>query len=178
MAETTRQSDSKQICQRLQSLLAELSKPYKEGLRAGAYQAINSEVCLQPLTEKARETRFAYPKVKGLNIEFFESDVFQKGSFSILEPSENGSPVDELLQVLLVPGVAFDRGGGRLGYGKGFYDRWLQSKSVLKIGVAFSCQLSEQRLSNEQHDVAMDLIVTEKFILGTESVPQVLERAI
>lgn len=62
---------------------------------------------------------------------------------------------------LLVPGVGFDLSGARLGRGKGFYDRYLENKDVLKIGLAWSEQLVE-KIPMEQHDCRMDFIITEE----------------
>lgn len=62
----------------------------------------------------------------------------------------------------LVPGVGFDLNGARLGRGKGFYDRFLETRNVLKIGVAWSEQLVKG-IPIEQHDAHMDFIITESF---------------
>lgn len=69
------------------------------------------------------------------------------------------------LDVVIVPGVAFDRKGGRLGYGGGYYDRFLPQlrPNALKIGIAYQLQMVEQ-LPMETHDIPLDLIVTEKSV--------------
>ena len=63
---------------------------------------------------------------------------------------------------ILVPGVGFDLSGMRLGRGKGFYDRYLEDKAVLKIGLAWTEQLVE-KIPSERHDCRMDFIITEDF---------------
>lgn len=63
---------------------------------------------------------------------------------------------------LMVPGVGFDLKGGRLGRGKGFYDRYLEDKDVLKIGLAWTEQIVE-KIPVEKHDCHMDFIITEEF---------------
>ncbi len=60
--------------------------------------------------------------------------------------------------LIVVPSVGFDRQGGRLGHGKGFYDRLLASTQALKIGICFGFQLFE-RIPTEKHDVLMDRII-------------------
>jgi 5-formyltetrahydrofolate cyclo-ligase len=84
----------------------------------------------------------------------------QKARFGILEPhsSAPGLPMNQL-DLALVPGVAFDCGGGRLGRGKGFYDRLLMSARAVKCGIALDHQI-EAGLPREPHDLAMDCIVT------------------
>lgn len=63
---------------------------------------------------------------------------------------------------LLIPGVGFDLNGSRLGRGKGFYDRYLHDRDVLKIGLAWSEQIVEQ-IPVESHDSDMDFIITEEY---------------
>jgi len=93
------------------------------------------------------------------------------GMWGILEPpkqrwGEAGKEVaPEQLDCIMVPGVAFDRFGGRLGNGAGYYDRLLKSvrADAVLIGVCFESQLLEQVVM-DAHDVAMDRIMTEKTI--------------
>lgn len=65
--------------------------------------------------------------------------------------------------VLVVPGLAFSKEGKRLGRGKGFYDRYLENKTVFKIGVCAEKQVVDE-LKTEDHDVRMDIVITEKNI--------------
>ena len=73
------------------------------------------------------------------------------------------SPSDIFL--FLVPGLSFDRKGRRLGRGGGFYDRFLSQSRALKAGVASSARLHEEGLPEEAHDIRMNIIVTENFLL-------------
>ena len=61
---------------------------------------------------------------------------------------------------MVVPSVAYDRKGNRLGRGKGFYDRFLKSTAAVKIGVGYEFQLFDE-LPTEPHDVGMDVIITQ-----------------
>lgn len=66
--------------------------------------------------------------------------------------------------LVILPGVAFDISGFRLGYGKGFYDKFLSDKCHLsKIAIAFACQIVND-LPHEPHDIKMDKIITEEII--------------
>lgn len=87
-------------------------------------------------------------------------------TFSVPEPIGNEIPVcGEDLEVIIVPLLAFDRAGHRLGYGAGYYDRFLSSyPRAKKIGAAFSCQ-EIGSVPADNNDVAMDLIVTEREII-------------
>ena len=91
----------------------------------------------------------------------------EPGCFGILEPTQQqivqATINPAVIDIALVPGSVFDRQGGRLGYGGGFYDRFLSQDApqALRIGLAFSLQLTT-RLSLEPHDQRMDLLVTEE----------------
>ena len=89
------------------------------------------------------------------------------GAYNILEPREDKIieiSIDEI-DLIIVPGVGFDEKGRRIGHGKGYYDI-LMKKSIkaLHIGLAFECQMVEQ-IPTEEHDVPVDIIVTEKRVL-------------
>ena len=88
-------------------------------------------------------------------------------TFFVPEPIGNEIPVrGEELEVIIVPLLAFDRAGHRLGYGAGYYDRFLSSyPKAFKIGAAFSCQ-EIRSVPADANDVAMDLIVTEQEIIS------------
>lgn len=74
--------------------------------------------------------------------------------------------INDLIDVCIVPGVSFDYNKDRLGFGKGYYDKFLSSlnPNTLKIGVCFDEQLVK-KLPLEPHDVRMDLVITDKQIL-------------
>lgn len=89
-------------------------------------------------------------------------------TFRILEPKADKviSYDKRQIEIALVPGVAFDRKGHRLGYGLGFYDRFLKTlpKKTVKIGLAYDFQLIE-RLPIEIHDIPVDIVVTESKVV-------------
>lgn len=88
----------------------------------------------------------------------------KKGAYGILEPSQI-KPADENdIDIILVPGLAFDRSGGRMGFGMGYYDRFLKNSRAVKIGLCYDFQLLDS-IPSESHDVPMDFIITEKEIL-------------
>ncbi len=85
-----------------------------------------------------------------------------RGPMRILEPTGKLPFQTAEVTAAFIPGVAFDKYGGRLGYGGGIYDRLLRKlrPSVIKIALAFDCQISATPLPQEAHDLAMDYIVT------------------
>jgi 5-formyltetrahydrofolate cyclo-ligase len=92
--------------------------------------------------------------------------VLVESTFSVPEPVGSEIPASpEDIQLVVVPMLAFDRKGHRLGYGAGYYDRFLSSHPHMrKIGIAFSC-LEVPKIPGDENDVAMDLIVTENGII-------------
>jgi 5-formyltetrahydrofolate cyclo-ligase len=98
-------------------------------------------------------------------------DELEEGAYRILEPRESLRSVAEKqvsvaeLDLILVPGVAFDRVGGRTGHGKGYYDKLLEhaSQSTPLIALAFDCQIFDE-IPMQQHDIFMDKVVTESTV--------------
>lgn len=90
----------------------------------------------------------------------------KSGAFGILEPSPERllKMNPEIFDLVIVPGVAFDQQGGRLGHGKGYYDRFLELSRAFRLGLAFDCQLLET-VPTELHDVPMHAILTESGIV-------------
>ena len=70
----------------------------------------------------------------------------------------------ESFDLVIIPGVAFDRQGGRLGYGKGYYDRFLEQTTAFRLALAFNFQVLE-KVPTEKHDVPMNGILTESGII-------------
>lgn len=97
---------------------------------------------------------------------------FDEGYGGILEPPADWEvvPIEEI-DVFLVPGVAFDKSGVRLGYGKGFYDRMLINKrdDALAIGVIFD-DLLYDRLPSEDHDFIMDAVISPNYFFSAASI--------
>ena len=81
---------------------------------------------------------------------------------SIEEPTGDETTDINAIELIIVPGVAYDRRGNRIGRGKGYYDRLLSSTSATKIGVGYDFQLIGEDIPAEEHDVAMDIVITDR----------------
>jgi len=96
-------------------------------------------------------------------VEFTASDQLETGPYQIPQP-KNLRPVEiDHIDAAIIPGVAFDKLGTRLGYGKGVYDKLLDGFSGLKIGLSYDFQFLE-KLPKERHDMVMDMVFTENNI--------------
>ena len=114
------------------------------------------------------EKRVFLPRVNGSRMDFYEiSDITElsPGAFGIYEPDIEGKEPDYSKNGLLImPGVAFDSLGNRIGFGGGFYDKYLsEGGRFLKIALAYDFQILEN-LPAEEHDEKTDIVVTENTI--------------
>ncbi len=108
------------------------------------------------------------PATKGLVLYSIKSRAeAQPGHWGICEPRQLGEPMSpNTLDVVVVPGIAFDSAGNRLGYGGGYYDRFLLDiPRAWKIGVCYDMQLVDS-LPRASHDIPVDVIITERQYLG------------
>lgn len=89
-------------------------------------------------------------------------------TFGILEPKKKYRPLPlKRIDLVIVPGIAFDIKGNRIGFGRGFYDRFLSKipKRILKIGLAFELQVISESFPRNRRDVALNKIITEKRVI-------------
>lgn len=136
--------------------------------RWGAFKAIKNEASPFEAIESNPHIQWAYPRVSHDQLEFFLSPQFWKvSSLKIEEPDPEGcEPIKTVdLDGFLIPGLAFDFQGGRLGRGLGFYDRALKETKGLKVGVAWDCQMMKDPLPSEIFDISMDVIITNQGIV-------------
>jgi 5-formyltetrahydrofolate cyclo-ligase len=176
-AESARQAQpdkdalSRAICARLAAL-----PEYAAARTVMLYVGMKSEVrTLDFLSAAIGEgKRVVVPYCVGDELELFlvaSLDELAPGTLGILEPRAElrALPLKRVeagqIDLALVPGVAFDRRGGRLGHGKGFYDRFLPRlrADALAVGAAFECQLLAE-IPMLSHDVSMDRVITEQGV--------------
>lgn len=89
---------------------------------------------------------------------------FEKGAFFVPEPTEWTEADISMIDAVVVPGIAFDKGGARVGFGKGCYDGFLKGLMAVKIGLCYDFQICDKILC-EEHDVRMDFIVSESGVI-------------
>lgn len=131
----------------------------------GAYRALPQEADVEEVFTLIH-IEWLFPRVSGSELEFCRVDGFSQGAFGILEPDMKSLVVDHRhIRGLLIPGLAFNKDGHRLGKGKGYYDRTLEHFTGIKVGICFDFQISEQRLPVEGHDIRMDFLITESGLI-------------
>lgn len=106
----------------------------------------------------------AVPKVRGQEMDFLEVKAWtelKSGAYGILEPDNGNKCIPTSQSLMILPGLAFDRTGGRMGYGGGFYDRYLAVHGCARrIAIAYEAQVME-RILLEQNDQRVDGVMTE-----------------
>lgn len=111
---------------------------------------------------------FFLPRVNGVNLEIlpYDRSRLALGAFHIEEPT--GDDVHDIseIELIVVPAVAYDRRGNRVGRGKGYYDRMLGDTKAIKIGIAYDFQVFDE-IDADPHDVPVDIIITDKGIRYT-----------
>ena len=142
--------------------------------RAGClalYSPVHNEVDTTAVAEEALSAgkRLVYPRVSHKDLEFVEIGalgLLEAGCFDVPEPRDGPVVSPQEVDVLVVPGVAFDLSGHRLGYGQGFYDRFLArcSEGVLRVGFSYDFQVVDA-LPVLPHDQRLSMLITEKRIL-------------
>jgi 5-formyltetrahydrofolate cyclo-ligase len=136
------------------------------------YAAVRSEVPTEGIFRRLQERgcRTYLPRVSGDLIEFVPVDDWSRlipGHWDIPEPQEGKGVAPSSFEAVLVPGIAFDKEGYRLGYGKGFYDRCLESFRGRKIGLAYDFQVLPG-IPRTKTDLNCGWMVTEtRVIRGT-----------
>ena len=146
------------------------------------YYPINNEVNILNLINRLYlEGKLIYlPSVKNKNIVFKKFngiESLQLGSFNVLEPtgdeyrpldssSNEKSMKNKKADIICIPGVAFDEECNRIGYGGGFYDRFLETETEIKrVALAYDFQIINNKIETENFDQAVDEIITEERII-------------
>ena len=133
------------------------------------YASYGSELPTEEILALCRREgkRVALPRVLDRTaMKFYAAEGVAPGYRGIPEPAAGEELLPQKGDLMLLPGLGFSRKGERLGYGGGYYDRYLASLEILPLlcGVCYSCQVVEA-LPVEEHDMRMDLLLTSKEIL-------------
>lgn len=142
---------------------------FKKAVSVAFYVSIKSErevFTEEMITDAIKQgKRVCIPKVSGDYISMFlihSLDDLSPGYKGILEPKGGKLEIPDLV---VVPGIAFDRAGNRIGFGRGYYDRLLSLLSrTTTIGLAFSFQVADKIIPG-RFDIPMDFVVTENEII-------------
>ena len=139
---------------------------YRDCRSLYAYLSFNQEVRTSPIIQRAWADgkRVAVPKVIGDEMVFIwltSFDALGEGYYGITEPIANEPIADDNTALVLMPGLAFDPEGHRVGYGGGFYDRFLAAEPRHPlVALCYDFQMYAH-LDVESHDIPVDLVITD-----------------
>ena len=152
-------------------IFKEIKKNISKKKIVGGYYPVNFEIDILEFLEKLemKGLQLCLPIVKKDN----KMDFYSWSTKNLLKLNKYGIPEPEQIKkvfpdIILVPLVAFDSRLYRIGYGGGYYDRYIEKlsnkKNLLKIGIAHSCQ-KINRVPTNKYDKKLDIIITEKYVL-------------
>lgn len=109
--------------------------------------------------------QFYLPRVNGVNLDIlpYDKSRLRLGAFHIEEPQGDDVADVSEIEMIVVPAVAYDRNGNRVGRGKGYYDRLLATSRAVKVGLAYDFQVVDE-IDAEPHDVRVDVVITERGV--------------
>ncbi len=170
LSEKEREKKSNQIKNFLFSL-----PQFKKAKTILFYFDFRSEVKTKKMIEEAlkKGKRILLPTTrkesKKLEISLIKNlSHLKPGAYGIMEPTgeDNNTISGKMVDLVIVPGCAFDKNGFRLGYGGGYYDKLLATLKgkIPLVGLAFECQIV-RKIPRKSHDIPVDMIITEKRVI-------------
>ena len=146
------------------------SPVFNQSKSIGLYLAIGSEVQTRGIINYALDLgkTVLLPRIMSNDLRFyvvdqkdFEKNSFDVNRFGIKEPERDNKPAD-FIDLLIIPGIVFDMYGFRIGYGYGYYDKYLTNDKFSKsIGLAYDFQLIKKTIPILPHDRKIDVLITE-----------------
>ncbi len=149
---------------------------FQEAKVIAFYNSFKDEVDTKELMAVAKNMgkTILLPRTLSYDLIFFEINKdtkFKKSEFGIDEPVGGKVYSLEMVDLVIVPGLAFDKEGNRLGYGGGYYDRYLEFTKLPSIGICFQEQISDTLLPTTEQDMKVDMVQTDKELYyGTKNV--------
>ncbi len=146
-------------------------KEYKDAKTIMVYLSFNNEVETLPIIENAlkHKKNICGPKIIKENKTIIPMEIksIEDIDFSTKIPQpKDGKPYSiEKIDLAIIPGIVFDIYENRIGFGAGYYDKFLKNFKKLKIAIAYDFQITEEKLPTLPYDIPMDMIITEKRII-------------
>lgn len=136
---------------------------YMVARRVLLYHSLPDELSTHLFFENSPSDKTYYlPRVNGLDLEIlpYERSRMHLGSFRIEEPDGDDTVDIDDIDLVIVPAVAYDRHGNRVGRGKGYYDRLLSRSHATTIGICYDCQLFDE-FDTDEFDIPVDYVVAD-----------------
>lgn len=130
------------------------------------YNSLPDELSTREFIDRWTDRKHFYlPRVNGVNLDVlpYHRSHLHLGAFRIEEPTGDDLTDVSILDLVIVPGVAYDRRGNRVGRGKGYYDRLLSTIDALTVGMGYDFQVVDE-IEAEEHDIQVDYVITDAGI--------------
>lgn len=139
---------------------------WKRARRVMFYHSLPDELSTLWCLDAIKDKELFLPRMIGDDLEVvaYENGNLHAGNFNVSEP-DGESVAPETLDLIVVPGVAFDVELNRLGRGKGYYDRLLARTTAIKVGICYDFQLLDS-VPSEEYDIKMDIVITPDRLVG------------
>ncbi len=131
------------------------------------YHSLADELSTREFIDRWNTRKHFYlPRVNGVNLDILPYDRtrLHLGAFNIEEPDGDETADINAIELIIVPGVAYDSRGNRIGRGKGYYDRLLRDTRATTMGVAYACQICDD-IEPDEFDVPVQYVITENGII-------------
>ena len=150
------------------------SKYFSESKVIGLYYPILNEVQTFQIMSQAilNLKTVCLPTIVDEQISFFKYDPTKSlkvGKYGIMEPETSSENMNHLLDIVITPGVVFDVTGNRIGYGKGYYDKFFNSngfQNMTLVGLGYDFQLILEKIICNAQDVKMNTLISEKRMIN------------
>lgn len=126
------------------------------------YHSLSDELSTHAFLDKWHGRKhFFLPRVNGVNLDIlpYDRSRLQLGAFHIEEPEGDDTTSIDDIEMVVVPAMAYDCNGNRVGRGKGYYDRLLADCRAIKVGVAYDCQIVDI-IETDPFDTPVDIVIT------------------
>lgn len=156
------EEDATRLCRNIEKRLFK-EEHFRKAKVVAFYLPIKSEVDTRKMIELVMKEKEVVVPVTNDHVEMVKFTGFEKlkkGKYGVLEPKEK-IPTSREPEVIIIPGACFGLCMHRIGYGKGYYDKYLRTSAAYRIGICYDFQVLE-KLPKHEDDERMDLIVTDK----------------
>lgn len=127
---------------------------------------VKTDLIISDCRKKGKRILFPVSDVKTHTLSLcLDTGEFIKGAYGILEPYPKKTVYLDEVDMVIVPGLAFDEEKNRLGFGAGYYDRFLEECRAFKVGICYDFQVLE-KIEAKAHDVKMDILITNERIIN------------
>ena len=143
----------------------------------GVYLSMDDEVRTDELIQELlnQSKVVVVPKIEGHVINFYQISSLNElntsdNKFGIREPNSNIAlkVKKDAIEAMIIPGIVFDTSLHRIGFGKGYFDKYLDNTNIYKIGICFDNQISNNIIPHHKYDVKMDVVVSEQRMIKDE----------